>query len=94
MATKVIYIVANWSTYAKEFQYSIQGYPPSTDNGYILVEERWIYFESMADAELRRQVSASLKGKQAKIMADAYVESKEIGEVIQEMLALEDKSNE
>ena len=94
MATKTIYIVANWSTYDKEFQYMIQGYAPSTDNGYIVVEKREITFESMADVELRLRVVESLKGKKAKLMAEAYVEGKEIDEVIQEMLALEDKSNE
>ena len=94
MVTKTIFIVAAWSSYAKEFQYSIQSYNPSTDNGYIVVEEREIHFDSFADAELRRRVSIALRAKQAKVLAEAYIENKEIDETIQEMLALEDKSHE
>jgi hypothetical protein len=93
MASKTVFIVAHWSSYSKEFQYSIQGYAPGTDNGYILLEEREIHFDTPNDATLRLRVSEALKQKKIKVMADAYVEGKEIDEVIQEMLALEDKSD-
>ena len=94
MVTKTLYVVASWNSYNKEFQYLIQGYEPSTDNGYIVIEKREIIFDSIADVELRLRVVESLRGKKAKLIADAYVEGKEIDEMIQEMLALENKSNE
>ena len=92
MATKPIFITASWSTYSKEFQYSIQAWRPSEDSGQILLEEQEVQFETLADIELRRRIASALQGKKAKVLADAYLESKAIDEVIQELLALEDKS--
>ena len=90
---KTIYIVSHWSSYSKEFQYSIQGYSLSPDSEYVLVEERKIHFETPNDIELRVQVAAALRRKKAKILADAGDEAQEIDVTIQELLAIEDKSN-
>ena len=92
MATKTVYIVACWSSYRKEFQYSIQGYEPSADGGYILLEAREIEFESPNDTTLRLRIAEALRGKKNKILAEAHIEAKEVDETIQELLALEDKS--
>lgn len=92
MVTKTIYIVAHWSSYSKEFQYIIQGYEPSGDGGYVLLEAREIEFETPNDTTLRLRIAEALRGKKNKILADAHVEAKEVDETIQELLALEDKS--
>lgn len=92
MAIETVYIVAHWSSYSKEFQYSVQGYAPAPDNGYILLEAREIEFESPNDTTLRLRIAEALRGKKNKILADAHVEAKEVDETIQELLALEDKS--
>ena len=92
MATKTVYVVASWSTYSKEFQYSVQGYMPSEGNGYILLEAREIEFETPNDVTLRMRIAEALRGKKNKILAEAHVEAKEVDETIQELLALEDKS--
>lgn len=92
MATKSLYITAHWSSYSKEFQYSLYGYNPSTANGIALLEKREINFETPNDTTLRLRIAESLKEKRGKILADAYLEAKEVDETIQELLALEDKS--
>lgn len=92
MATKKVYIVAHWSSYSKEFQYSTQGYEPSNDNGYILLEERELNFETPNDTTLRLRIAQALRGKKNRILADAHIEAKEVDEEIQELLAIEDKS--
>lgn len=94
MATKTVYILASWNSYSKEFQYSVQGYQPSADTGYILLEAREIEFESPNDTTLRLRIAEALRGKKNKILADAHIEAKEVDETIQELLALEDKSSE
>ena len=89
---KTVYITSHWSSYSKEFQYSVQGYAPSPEGEFVLVEERVLHFETPNDIELRAQVAAALRRKKSKVLADAHVEVKEIEERIQELLALEDKS--
>ena len=91
---ETIYITSHWNKYDKKFNYSVQGYKPSNDSGYILLEERDIEFDSPSDIDLRLRIANALKEKKTKVLADAHVEAKEIDEEIQELLALEDKSKE
>lgn len=91
---KTVYIVAHWNRYSKEIEYSIQGYEPSTEGEYALLEARSIPFETPQDVTLRLRIAQALRNKKNKILAEAHLEAKQIEETLQEMLAIEDKSGE
>ena len=92
MIAKMVYFVSHWNKYSKDFSYSVTSYPPGEGSEMFLIEERELHFETPNDLELRQRAAKALMGKKTKIAADAYVETKEVDELLQEMLALEDKS--
>lgn len=94
MAKKDVWIYAEWNKHSKEFSYYVRGYACDLTSGEVLLEKRTLTFNTPSDFELRRQVSLALKVKRQKVIADAHVEAMEIDQTIQELLAIEDKSNE
>lgn len=87
------YICANWSPWDKSWNYRVLSYDASTsDPEYILIEARELEFESLSDRELKREFVAALRKKKSKVRADAQVELNSIDEQIQELLAIEDRS--
>ena len=92
MIAKMIYLVSHWNKYSKDFSYSILSYPPGEGSEMVLLEERELHFETPDDRELRQRTAQALAGKKQKIAADAYVETMEVDTLIQDMLAIEDKS--
>jgi len=88
---KTIYIYARWNEYSKEFDHFIR---PYTTDDEILLETRSVSFETLPDKELRIQMHKILIAKKNKIVADAVVEAQEIEKVANELLALEDHSND
>jgi len=93
MKTATIYISTHWNRYSKELQYSIKDYEPCEGGESTLLEAREITFETPNDTTLRLRVAEALRARKQKVLAEAHIEVKEIEEQIQEMLALEDKSN-
>lgn len=89
---KTLYITAHWCKYNKEFLYAVQGYEPSSDSEYVVIEKRLVNFETPNDTELRVRIAGALKNKRSKVLADAHEEVVQIDQEIQELLALEDKS--
>lgn len=85
------WIYADWDKYNKKFIYRVRNYETDSE---ILVEKRVLQFASFEEAELRRQMHAILIKKKNEVLADAYVEAGELEAQANELLALEDKSNE
>lgn len=90
METTVI-IQADWDTYEKKYEYKARPYLSSDS---ILIEERTLQFESPTEKVLRLQTYKQLCAKRNKVLADAQVEANELQEQANELLALEDHSND
>lgn len=90
METTVI-IQAEWDKYDKKFIYRARPYL-STDS--IKIEERVLHFDSPTELEMRKLVHYQLLEKKQKVLADAQVEANEIQQQADELLALEDHSND
>jgi hypothetical protein len=88
--TKAI-IQADWDTYDKKYEYKVRPYLSSDS---ILIEERILHFESPTEKVLRLQTYKQLLAKKNKVLADAQVEANEIQEQANELLALEDHSQQ
>ncbi len=90
---KDLYIHYEWSASNKEFVYSFSA-SDMTWLGESLIEKREIEFESPPEAEMRKAAYALLQKKRSQILADAMVKAQDIDQQAQELLALEDKSNQ
>lgn len=88
-----IYITADWNKWNKKFEFHARGYAPRDGSGDYLIEAREIEFDTPNDVRLRSKLATALKLKKNKILAAAHVEGIALDEEIQELLALEDKSN-
>lgn len=86
-----VFIQANWDKYDKKFDYAARSYL-STDA--VLIEERTLQFESLTENELRTKTHKLLLEKKNKVLADAMVRANELEKEAQELLALEDHSND
>ena len=89
---KTVYISASWNKYSKELEFMVTAYRPSS--GVVIMEERTIQFETPADKELKVRIAEVLRADLQTLRGEHYVEEKEKEEEIQELLALEDKSQE
>lgn len=89
---KQVWISATWNKYSKEFEYSVRGYEPSS--GAVVLEVRDIQFETPADKILKLRLAEVLRADLQKMRGDHYIDEKNAEEEIQELLALEDKSQD
>jgi len=87
---KTVYVYANWNTYHKEFDYRLSSYERTDE---VLVDTQQVKFETLDDKKLRVAMYQLLVVKKQQVLADAQVEANEIQEQANELLALEDHSN-
>jgi len=84
-----VFICATWNSSAKEWYYAPFSYNPSSHSAdWILVEQKDVEFDSLADAELKKQLIAGLRKKKTALQAETQVELNALDERIQELLAL------
>lgn len=96
MASKTIFIHAKWYKHIGDnggFTYFIHDCDMAA-YGYVLLEVREIEFQTPIEREIKLQQAKALTIKKNKILADAYVEAQGIQQEADELLALENKSDE
>lgn len=86
-----VFIQADWDKYDKKYTYSARAYKSSDS---VQLEERTLSFESPTEKELRIKTYKLMMAKKQQVLADAQVEAAEIQEQANELLALEDHSND
>lgn len=91
---KTIYVIAGWNKYSKTFDYSLSTWKPAEDSESVLVCEREVEFESLAEAELKQRIYDALHRHRKSVLADAYAEAVEIEAMANELLAIEYKPEE
>ncbi len=92
METKV-YIHAHWDKWDKKWEYRPYSYAMESKD-YLLVDTQMVQFESPTDKQMRLLLAEQLREKKKDILAEAYKEATEVDGEIQQLLALEDHSND
>lgn len=83
-----IYICSHWNSYSKEFNTSVQHYPPYEESSLILMATQEIEFEPLPDPVLRNAAVTILRAAKQRVLANAHADALKLDEEAQELLAL------
>ena len=92
--TQTLYIHSEWSTYDKKFNFVFMNCEVTWDNSRTLIATQEIEFDLPDEGELRKKAYDGFMKEREEVLANAHVKANALAERAQELLALEDHSNE
>ena len=92
--TQTLYIHSEWSTYDKKFNFVFMNTEITWDNSRTLIATQEIEFDLPDEGMLRKKAYDGFMKERGEVLASAQVKANALEARAQELLALEDHSND